>query len=247
MWHRLPLSDEEAPMTSRTRALAFLVALLAAPNGSWSEVQASSPIAGHALDDGGFDCTFEIKIYDSVEISSLSFGLYFGSCTSTIPDLAMTRIRSPDSGWEVENFPAGFSGPATIATCVGEFAHFDCPPLLDELPTPTFAAEGPQGPLTELPAVCVSRVECGPSRCYDKGPFIADVCGDPDRSGDIQTTDALITLRAAVALATCTPAQCDTDRNGKVSVGDALRVLRAAVGLPSDLLCPAPCQFSLSE
>jgi hypothetical protein len=198
-----------------------------------------------ASGEDGFECSIDIKLYDLVQLESVYFGLEARyECTSPIPDVSLTEGNLPDDGWQAENFPDGFEGPAIIARCVADFDHFECPPLLEELPTTTYEAEGPGGPLLELPHICVASVECSDWPCIQTGPFVADVCGDPDRSGTIQTTDALITLRAAVSLTTCASAQCDADRNGVFSTADALRVLRTAVGEQGELNCPAPCEGS---
>ena len=66
-------------------------------------------------------------------------------------------------------------------------------------------------------------------------------CGDPDDSGAVNATDALIELRVAVGIETCALCVCNVDSIGTfVSASDALRVLNAAVGLPIVLTCP-PC------
>jgi cysteine-rich repeat protein len=64
------------------------------------------------------------------------------------------------------------------------------------------------------------------------------MCGDPNNSKTITSGDALITLRAGVALATCSVRVCDVDSNAKVNTTDALRILRKAVQQPVTFLCP---------
>jgi hypothetical protein len=218
------------------------VILMTAPTGAFAEAVNLGTSTISPSGDDGFECTIDIKLYDPAELTSLYFGLEARyECTSPIPEVSLTAGNFPAEGWQAENFPEGFQGPAIIATCEESFAHFECPPLLEELPIVTYEAEGPGGPLSELPKICVARVECSDWPCIQTGPFVADICGDPDRSGDILTTDALITLRAAVGLMACGPAQCDADRSGGLSAADALRVLRAAVGIEGGLVCPAPC------
>jgi len=64
-------------------------------------------------------------------------------------------------------------------------------------------------------------------------------CGDPDDSGAVNATDALVVLRVAVAIETCELCVCNVDSiGGFASASDALRVLNAAVGLPVALNCP---------
>jgi hypothetical protein len=231
-------------MTFLTRAWFCKAAVILAltPAGAPAETVNSGAYSTSIAGDDGFECTIHIKLYDPAQLASVYFGLPARyECSSLIPEVSLTAGNLPDDGWQAENFPEGFQGPATLASCVADFDHFECPPLLEELPTITYEAEGPEGPLSELPSICVARVECNDWPCVQTGPFVADVCGDPDRSGDVQTTDALLVLRAAVGEISCAPAQCDADRSGSLSAADALRVLRTAVGIAGSLLCPAPC------
>ncbi len=69
----------------------------------------------------------------------------------------------------------------------------------------------------------------------------ATECGDADRSGAVQASDALRVLRNAVGQPIgCEPFLCDVNSNGTVQASDALNVLKAAVGQPVVLECPAP-------
>ncbi len=64
-------------------------------------------------------------------------------------------------------------------------------------------------------------------------------CGDPDDSGAVNATDALVVLRVAVGIEDCDLCVCNVDSVGTfTSASDALRVLNAAVGLPAPLTCP---------
>ncbi len=67
-------------------------------------------------------------------------------------------------------------------------------------------------------------------------PFI---CGDADGSGTVSSSDALLTLNAAVGLAACNPCVCDVDGSGSVTASDSSIILNAVVGLPVQLNCPA--------
>jgi len=63
-------------------------------------------------------------------------------------------------------------------------------------------------------------------------------CGQPVSQGDLPTaSDALLTLRAAVQIATCSLAICDADGNCSISSVDALRILKKAVGEDIELDC----------
>ncbi|HXC49406.1 MAG TPA: hypothetical protein VN634_00860 [Candidatus Limnocylindrales bacterium] len=64
-------------------------------------------------------------------------------------------------------------------------------------------------------------------------------CGRPTNSTGAlpKTSDALFTLKAAVAQVTCSVKVCDTDANGKITTTDALKILRAAVGQVVTLTC----------
>ena len=63
-------------------------------------------------------------------------------------------------------------------------------------------------------------------------------CADATRSGDISAADALVALRAAVALETCDLCLCDINGSGTVTAPDALAILQRAVSLPVTALCP---------
>jgi len=66
-------------------------------------------------------------------------------------------------------------------------------------------------------------------------------CGDPDNSGSVVASDALLALRAAVGAATCDVCVCNVDGAGAtVTASDALRVLQRSVQIPVDFNCP-PC------
>jgi cysteine-rich repeat protein len=68
----------------------------------------------------------------------------------------------------------------------------------------------------------------------------AAVCGDADFDGELNATDALILLNAAVGLVEdCPIDRCDVNEDGRVTARDALAVLAAAIGLPADLICDA--------
>jgi hypothetical protein len=63
-------------------------------------------------------------------------------------------------------------------------------------------------------------------------------CGDADDDVDVDASDALTTLRAAVGGEPCGLAYCDVDSSGTVSVVDALAILQIAVGRAVVLSCP---------
>lgn len=68
----------------------------------------------------------------------------------------------------------------------------------------------------------------------------ADVlCGDANGNDLVQTSDALLILRAAIGQpVACPHTRCDADGDTKVRAGDSLRVLKRAVGQPVVLACP---------
>ena len=66
------------------------------------------------------------------------------------------------------------------------------------------------------------------------------VCADATGDASITATDALLTLNAAVGLASCALCACDVDGSTTVTASDALFVLNSAVGVPVPLDCP-PC------
>ena len=84
-----------------------------------------------------------------------------------------------------------------------------------------------------------TRYSCAVTRAARAAHALA--CGDPDDSGTVNATDALVTLRVAVGIEDCDLCVCNVDSvGGFASASDALRVLNAAVGLPVGLDCP-PC------
>jgi cysteine-rich repeat protein len=131
----------------------------------------------------------------------------------------------------VSNCGAGFFCSRVLATCV----------------------LGSTTTTSTLPSVCGDGV-VGPGEDCDDGDAVfvrgqacsADcgwvACGDPDGSGSVTASDALILLRVAVGVEPCASCVCDVDgSSGPATASDALRMLRSAVGLPVALACP-PCQ-----
>jgi len=66
------------------------------------------------------------------------------------------------------------------------------------------------------------------------------LCGDVDGNGQIQATDALLALRAAVGSGDCDPAACDINGDASISAGDALAILLVSVGQTIEMNCPPP-------
>jgi hypothetical protein len=196
-----------------------------------------------------FWCRSEWKLYDPVEVGYLRFSgdwMSSDSCASPIPGVTIRTSMFP-YGIVLENFPPGFHGPATLLTCDFEVLHWECPPTLEEIDQAfyEYEARDADGAAIVFPSICASELDCDLWPCGDPiGPFEADVCGDPNRDGQVSATDALMALVAAVSGGNCRPAQCDTDRSGDVAATDALRILLAGLVLPPStglLLCPAPC------
>lgn len=71
-------------------------------------------------------------------------------------------------------------------------------------------------------------------------PTSAAECADPTGDSQVLATDALVVLRAAVALEPCDLCVCDVDGSGAVMAVDALTVLVSATGGDVTLNCP-PC------
>jgi len=66
-------------------------------------------------------------------------------------------------------------------------------------------------------------------------------CADPDDSGAITASDALLALRAAVGVGVCEPSVCNVDGSpGGLSAVDALRILKLAAGVALETGCPPP-------
>jgi len=67
------------------------------------------------------------------------------------------------------------------------------------------------------------------------------VCGDASGNDIVQTSDALLVLRAAVGQAVSCPLYlCDADGDAKLRTVDSLRVLKRAVGQSVAMSCPPP-------
>jgi cysteine-rich repeat protein len=65
------------------------------------------------------------------------------------------------------------------------------------------------------------------------------LCGDANGNDRLQTTDALLVLRAAVGQQIPCPAErCDADGDQFVRVADSLRILKRAVGHSIEMSCP---------
>lgn len=137
------------------------------------------------------------------------------------------------------------------------------PPLLQAtiVPAPTLQVVPQLPPCEDVPPTTTTTMPqgtCGDGilddgeDCDDGDPGFSrgDACGlscawvacaDPDASGAVNASDALVVLRVAVALESCDLCVCNVDSSpGPVGASDALRVLSAAVGLPVELSCP-PC------
>lgn len=68
----------------------------------------------------------------------------------------------------------------------------------------------------------------------------AQVCGDADGDGNVNSSDSVQMLRAAIHLdSACTLASCDMTGDGVVNSSDAVQALRAAVHLSFGSNCPA--------
>ncbi len=193
-------------------------------------------------------CETEIKLYDPVELTSLAlsgFDISYEHCSSPIVGVTVSNVFV-SGGVLLENFPAGFRGPATLLICEFEVLHHECGVAIDDTNDGRYIQEarGAGGVAIEAPALCAASLDCERWPCSDPGPYYADACGDPNRDGSVTATDALVALLASVADGDCAAAQCDADRNGSVQATDALRILSASLQDPSvtELLrCPAPC------
>jgi cysteine-rich repeat protein len=66
-----------------------------------------------------------------------------------------------------------------------------------------------------------------------------EICGDANGNDEVQSSDALLVLRAAIGQPIPCPAHiCDTDGDEVLRAGDSLRVLRRAVGQSVPMTCP---------
>lgn len=82
--------------------------------------------------------------------------------------------------------------------------------------------------------LCDAQCErCDPEGC-------TSLCGNPFANGDddVNSTDALFALRAAVELEECSLCICDVNGDGAVTATDTLMILRQVVGLGDIFVCP---------
>ena len=75
--------------------------------------------------------------------------------------------------------------------------------------------------------------------CVFVAPILADAqsCGDADVSGDVNASDALITLVTGVGAGDCPECICDVNSSGEINATDGLEVLQFGVGQPVVLNC----------
>jgi len=81
--------------------------------------------------------------------------------------------------------------------------------------------------------LCDEQCErCDPAGC-------ASLCGNPwgNANDDVNSTDALFALRAAVELEQCNLCICDVDGDGTITATDTLMMLRHIVGLGDLFVC----------
>ncbi len=100
---------------------------------------------------------------------------------------------------------------------------------------------------TTLPDDCGNGVVDGAEDCDDGNDEDGDgcdddctgiVCGDANGNDTVQSSDALLVLRAAIGQAVSCPVQlCDTDGDQVLRASDSLRVLKRAVGQSVVMIC----------
>jgi cysteine-rich repeat protein len=159
---------------------------------------------------------------------------------------------------------AGATITADARTGTNTFRYRDAsdPPLLQAsiVPAATMEVTPQLPPCAEVPTTTTTTLAPGPcgngllddgEQCDDGDPQFSrgDACGptcqwvacaDPDASGAVNASDALVVLRVAVALESCDPCVCNVDASaGPIGASDALRTLSVAVGLPVTLTCPS--------
>ena len=100
----------------------------------------------------------------------------------------------------------------------------DQPPLIDVL----HLTRSPDRKPDDQVAAAV-LAECPDGSCG--GGFERARCGDTNGNGELEASDAVAIIRAAIGLNPgCTLASCDVNLDGKISAGDAILVLTRAVG-----------------
>jgi cysteine-rich repeat protein len=102
---------------------------------------------------------------------------------------------------------------------------------------------------TTLPDDCGNGIVDGEEDCDDGNDDDGDgcdsgcigiVCGDANGNDTVQSSDALLVLRAAIGQAIACPVEvCDADGDEVLRASDSLRVLRRAVGQSVVMVCGA--------
>jgi hypothetical protein len=82
----------------RARAYAAKL-LLFAVAGCWGMLDDERAFA----ETGDFECTFDIALYDAVNLASTTFSFFYVSnCSSPVPDAELTKVVVPTRGLRIE-------------------------------------------------------------------------------------------------------------------------------------------------
>jgi hypothetical protein len=200
------------------------------------------------------DITFRIGASGSMRSASTFViyqnapGEFAGSSTSVDCDLgsgfagmAADADQTRTLTLTANGVPNAFTAPRDLATCRW-------------IPTSRFPVPGDFDLSGQLgsnasfqpmaPNITITTIECSgdisttTTTTTTTTTLPAQLCGDFDDNGVIQSSDALNVLKASVGQKDCVLCICDLDGNGVKSATDALVVLKTAVGVAITLKCP---------
>jgi hypothetical protein len=198
------------------------------------------------------DITFRIGASGSLRSASTFViyqnapGEFAGSSTSVECDLgsgfagvAADADQTRTLTLTANGVPNPFSAPRDLATCRW-------------IPTSRFPVAGDFNLSGQLganesfqpisPNITITTIECSgdiATTTTTTTTLPAQLCGDFDDNGTVQTSDALNVLKASVGQKACALCVCDLDGNGVQAATDALVALRTAVGVAVTLKCPS--------
>jgi hypothetical protein len=139
--------------------------------------------------------------------------------------------------------PNAFTAPRALATC--RWIPTSRFPILSDFNiSGQLGSDGNFSPVNAN--ITITTIECSgdistttTTTTSTTTTTLAQLCGDFDNNGTMQTSDALNVLKASVGQKPCALCVCDLDGNGSKAATDALLGLRSAVGLAVQLKCPA--------
>jgi hypothetical protein len=226
-------------------------------NGAFSTTTTSTSTTTSTTlaNSGTTDCTLSFSLVTAVQLGSLQWSVDYSAapgevggsgatvqCTNKVPS-AFASMQDNEGQSRVNAAYislAGFTGPRLLAECT--FLADDTPDVSDFTITVSDAATKQLQPVTPLPTVTLSNIDCTADTTTTTSTTSTTIpeCGNGDIDGDEECDDGPANDNA-------TPGGCrvdctvdrvcgDGDGNGTVNVIDAQWVLKAGIHLVSP--CP---------